>query len=401
MPTIAMDVHRRTSPLTAGIVAGAMLAAFAGSMSGSSRLVPLLTSPRKADVYFDADAPRVYENVTSRQSNHTRNKLHPLASLPGWLAVRALGEVVDDGTAARTMVALNAAASIGTFLWVLAVVGVSGLDLALMAILALSTATAWFWFTMVEIFPFGTPGLLLSVGLVAGTRPVERAGWYILAQLATLGATVSNWPASLAATFLARPLRNAVRLSVIAIAVTLAVQILERPLFPNQRFPLRQEARFLRPVTADSVWQALRVFFVTSVVAPAIHEEPDTTSPAKRLSTVRSPIGSAGIGGLVASVAWIGALLIGLSGLAGLEERRAFVATLGVALVSQCALHLVYGRETFLYAAHYVPLLLVVAACGLLTRAAPVARVLIAIVVALAIPANVEQMASVLAYLRK
>lgn len=50
---------------------------------------------------------------------------------------------------------------------------------------------------------------------------------------------------------------------------------------------------------------------------------------------------------------------------------------LGITLVGQLCLHLLYGTETFLHSLHFAPLLVVVGAFSTLTRARPVALVLV------------------------
>lgn len=393
----------RTPALTAWIAAAAMIVAFAGSVRGSTQLVALLATHPVDDIYFDADARRVYRNATDRTSNHMRTKLHPLVSISSWSAVRVMAALgMSDADAVRTMVAINAAVTAGVLVWVLGTLGLAPVDQSLMFLVAASSATAWFWFTVAETFPFGAPGILLAVGLVARShQAAQSALGYFLVNAATLGVTISNWVIGLVATFVARPVREAWRLSALAFGVLLAIWAAQLVIFPLQRFPTRQEMRFLRPFTATAFAQVPRVFFVTSVVVPAIHEEPDTTSPAIRLSTVRSGIGSTGLGGTIASAAWVGMLVAGVVGLVGLRRLWRVQWLLGIAVASQLGLHLFYGRETFLYSAHYVPLLLVVAACGLLTRAAPVVRAMAAVLIVLAVPANVSQMAYVIDYLQK
>jgi hypothetical protein len=55
---------------------------------------------------------------------------------------------------------------------------------------------------------------------------------------------------------------------------------------------------------------------------------------------------------------------------------------LGLAILGQLALHILYGEETFLYSLHFVPLLIVVAAASTLTSTRPYALALVALLLA-------------------
>jgi hypothetical protein len=65
-----------------------------------------------------------------------------------------------------------------------------------------------------------------------------------------------------------------------------------------------------------------------------------------------------------------------------LKQHGRFRIMLGVTLLGQLVLHMVYGNETFLYSLHVMPLLILVAAASTLTRARPVALALTALLLA-------------------
>jgi hypothetical protein len=71
---------------------------------------------------------------------------------------------------------------------------------------------------------------------------------------------------------------------------------------------------------------------------------------------------------MVAVVLWGGLLGLGLWSLLTREEQPRLRLVLGLTLLGQLALHLVYGNETVLYALHFGPLLVVMAALTTLTR---------------------------------
>ena len=64
---------------------------------------------------------------------------------------------------------------------------------------------------------------------------------------------------------------------------------------------------------------------------------------------------------------------IGLWALSFLGKHLRFFIALGMTLLGQLVLHMLFGWETFLFSIHFVPLLVVVAALSTLTRARVVA----------------------------
>ncbi len=73
---------------------------------------------------------------------------------------------------------------------------------------------------------------------------------------------------------------------------------------------------------------------------------------------------------------WIILLGLGLWALFGRKPRSRFGTVLALTLLGQFGLHLLYGDEAFLYALHFGPLLVVLAALSTLTRARLMALVL-------------------------
>jgi hypothetical protein len=90
-------------------------------------------------------------------------------------------------------------------------------------------------------------------------------------------------------------------------------------------------------------------------------------------------LGSGGAFGIAAVAGWLGLLALGLWGMARGAARPRLA--IGVVLLGQFTLHLIYGDEPFTYAAHYVPLLVVLAAFASATPARWIALGLAAVVV--------------------
>ena len=89
---------------------------------------------------------------------------------------------------------------------------------------------------------------------------------------------------------------------------------------------------------------------------------------APLMTVQNSAPGSTGVCGKIATTAWAILLLLGLAGLFLARGIIPFRITLVLIILSQMALHILYGEETFLYALHFAPLLVVLAALATLTR---------------------------------
>lgn len=125
---------------------------------------------------------------------------------------------------------------------------------------------------------------------------------------------------------------------------------------------LQEEAGGPFPVT--------RAFFLHAMVMPVIDRIPQKYEKRGWLLTVQhSQPGSASPWGVVAVVCWAGLLGFGVWGAIRDRVNRRVVLVLGLSLAGQLALHLIFGEETFLYALHVIPLLIVLAAFGSLTSA--------------------------------
>lgn len=106
------------------------------------------------------------------------------------------------------------------------------------------------------------------------------------------------------------------------------------------------------------------------------------------MSVQHSPIGSSGGWGVAATILW-GALIVAtLFGLFTSRGDRPLRIVLGATLAGQVLLHLIYGEETFLYALHLAPLLILSAA--LAVASTTWRRLILALAVALAIAAAVN-----------
>ncbi|MGH8613132.1 MAG: hypothetical protein ACREYF_14225 [Gammaproteobacteria bacterium] len=361
----------RTSTLRPDLVLALTLSVLAtlGALQGMERLGGL------SDTWFESDQDRVYENMTRVNSDHYRSKVHPLfplASLPAVTVLAKLGGVTP-------LQAVRVALASVVFLWTMAffallrLLGCPRLDAVLFTAVALVSAASLFWFTVPETYSFGSLSIVLAL-LVVGLSEYHALSerWYLLTSAATLSMTVTNWMVGLVAVFNRFAWRKAVQISVNAFALVSALWILQKLFVPSAEFiNVAEEPKYLHLRSAGNPLQKMQAFFSHSMVMPPIGSGTKSDPPWAILSVQHSTVWSGGPLGKTAAGLWLGLLGLGLWGLFKSSTQQALRRVIGLALLGQLALHLIYGKETFLYSLHYLPLLVLMAACGALTRARP------------------------------
>jgi len=135
-------------------------------------------------------------------------------------------------------------------------------------------------------------------------------------------------------------------------------------------------SRFLVSPRSGGSAAITRSFVWHSMVMPAV-DVVDTKKQPLRMVTQPSPPGSGTPWGRAA--VWLWSALLGLGVWAAWARRKRNAPlrrVLGLVLLGQLILHLLYGEETFLYSLHWLPLLVILAAFSALTRLRPVALTL-------------------------
>jgi hypothetical protein len=341
--------------------AGAVLATHGAGVIGTK-----IADWHNFDLWFQSDAPRVFENLTLRKSDHYRSNVHPLFSLVGYGGVYLLRRFLrlDPWAAVHCFEAIVAAAWAATLYLLLRLAGHRPADGAVLALLGLGSAAAVFWLTVPESYGLGSITLMLPLALLAveASRRVP-VWWWVVANAASLSITVTNWMSGLAAALRAFGWRRAGLVSGAALVLVTAGWAVEHELFPSTEFFVsREEQNYLRVPTPPRIARVVTTVMVHTIVLPRI--DPAVAAP-HWLSVQRSWPGSGGPLTVVATVAWVTLLGLGLR-----EARRRWrtdplVLVTLVCLAGQIALHLVYGEETFLYALHWLPLLVVLAGFAL------------------------------------
>jgi hypothetical protein len=369
-----------------------LLAIAAATLSGrSSRaLAHGLLDDRNEDTWFDADIPRVYGDMTDGADTDRKRGLvlHPafgLVTRPV-VAVLSMALGLEALPAVRSTVATAAALWIALLFACLRAMGCRRPDAALVALVALSSAGAFFWLGVPETYTLASIGILAAFLLTAvGERRRLSEAWYVGVTALAFAFTLTNGAYALLVAFLQRPWKRAVAIAGAGLAIVLLLVAEQVAVHPEGRlFPRgRREARFLQFPGPERIGRVTVAATMHSIVMPGLGRvaQPRRDGSARLcLSVQQEPPASAGGWGLIGTCAWGALLAIGLWALVTLRTQQGLRLTLAAGLCLELTLRAFYGPETFLAALHFVPFLVGIAALATLTRARPAALVLAAVV---------------------
>lgn len=369
--------------------AGAMLA----SLYGASHIPAAIVRTQSYDMWFEADTPRVYNDMANRAENHYRSNVHPLFVLLTNPVINFFNGVlrIDNLIAIRIVISQVAALWMVTLYALFRLIGCQRLDAVLFCLLAGVSASAIFWFVVPETYAFGSCTILLAL-LIAGLsqhRKISEAR-FVLMSAATLSITLTNWMAGIIATFCSLPWRRAVQITVNAFCLVVVLWTAQKYLFPGGNFFLvhQNEQRFMVSSQDGNRQKVLQSFVFHSMVMPRFEGVNRQLLPGRQIMlTQQSPPGSGTPWGKFAVALWLGLIVFGVWGLCVDKQNSRLKRALALTLTGQLALHLLYGPETFLYALHFGPLLIVTAVFGSFTRAR---RLVLALTVALTVCAGLN-----------
>lgn len=167
---------------------------------------------------------------------------------------------------------------------------------------------------------------------------------------------------------------------------------------------IKGELEFMLLPQSGGPLAAVRAFFLHSMVMPAIRlvdlVEKNDTSVMPKMTIQAAAAGSDSPWGAAAVGLWAALLGLGLWSLFVLQQQRKLRLVLGLALLGQLLLHLVYGAETFLYVLDFFPVLLAIATLGTLTRFRILALTLAVLVTFSAGANNLVQFQQAIEYFR-
>ena len=345
------------------VAAGWFVVMAAAVFHVSSWVLPFLRWREFDNIYFHADIALVYSNMTELNSNHYRTQMHPLFSIVMWPLV-AMTNALSDATSAsivRLLLAINAGATATIAFLILHRITASRVDASLFTLLLCVSASTLFWSPVPETFPFGGTTILLMLAVAAMT-PRPRISVLVLANVAAMSMTLTNGMVGFYATLrlLWPRWRKSLSVFVTAVCVVILLGMASKLIIPSSGYAgdFRRYIAWIRaPSTSD-----VRSFFVHSVVMPApIFRQ--RSDGALEVVNEESTAGSGSRAGAVGVWLWLILLAIGtISAIMRNDGARPFRDILLLSAGSQFLLHAVFADGPFLFSAHFVPMLILLAA---------------------------------------
>lgn len=331
------------------------------------------------DEWFTSDTPRIIANMCERLSDNHRTKVHPLFPLIAWPPVHLLKTQLDmwGVSAIRLVNAALVSIWISVIFMMLRLMGCQRLDSIIFTVLSGVSAAALFWFAVPETFSFGSLSILLALCLVALAQYRKLPeSYFTIINAITLSITTTNWMVGILATITHFRWKRALQIIVNGFCIVVLLWAVQKYLFPTSIFFLgdREEERYITPgLSYEGIKQVTQSFFYHSMVMPAIQEDYFYTDIWPWMRTQNSLPGSAGKMGVFAVIIWTGLLALGFWALFHLDKHLKLRIVLGLTILGQLILHILYGNETFLYSLHFIPLLVILTALSALTPARPLA----------------------------
>lgn len=366
-------------PYLADVMAIVVLIVVAGVASYFGSLLigeNVLDKKQFGDTWFDSDVSAYFIWLNNRFSElHVRTYKHPLFSLIFCLPVYGLNALgIELMVAMRLYMAVIAGLWLGAFYLLLRLLGCRRFDAILFSAIGATSAAAMFWFVVPESYPFGSLSLILAAILTLLAQSRILPLWsYIATNIFTLSITITNWMAGIFTTILENSKQKSSQILIRTLGIVIVLSGVQKLIFPKATFPPfippGKEASYLFSAESGGVFRILQSSIAHTIVMPQIQVLPHPRTGAPIMLTQFSFPGSGSLWGAIAVGLWMALLALGIWALLSLKIHQKFRLFLGLLLLGQLLLHLVYtGRETFLYSLHFAPLFIVLAALSTLTR---------------------------------
>ncbi|MBX2811466.1 MAG: hypothetical protein KTR25_06645 [Myxococcales bacterium] len=334
------------------------------------------------NLWFEADIPRVYENMTDLQSNHYRTSVHPISSLI--LAPITVSLTMTTGATpvqvARGVVGILSAISAGLLLLTMHRFGLSLFAATTFCFIYLSSAAYIHWSGVIELV--GPNSFTMTVGLAfLAYGPTQRSFWWVIASATTLCMTTTHWLVGLSSAWFRLPRRQAIMVSLSALFLISGLSLIQKSIFHEAELfflpkSIIAEKIWITPASAQkyqranwSLHDSIRSLLVTSIIAPPpyVYSVPTIQDGREKIkqTTVNNQkilLSQISWSAIIASILWVCLFCGGLLTLLTKIALRPFGYALSVMLVAQTILHSVYGDITFLYSLNIAPLLTAIAA---------------------------------------
>lgn len=326
------------------------------------------------NVWFQGDISRVYESLTSRFSyGHYRAKVHPLFSILTTPIAFVLNKIFNLNWYQTIQIIVVAIACI----WALAMyallrlIGCLKTEALLFSIFGLSSAAALFWLSVPESYGLGSISIItaLSLAVIASQKSVP-AWLQVLISSFSLSITVTNWMTGILSSFTTNSYRRAAKITISALIFVAIIWVIQKQIFPTAVFFIgdTEESKYVYFPTTERIINVLKSFFLNTIFATNLLVSGYNIHNWPMLSFQTSEINIFNFFSALSILLWTMLLTLGLWAILTLKKLTAFRITLGLTIIGQLLLHLIYGEETFLYSLHFLPLLIALSALALLTH---------------------------------
>ena len=402
---MAIMVHEQSLPRTASrtryqlalwfdplacLLIGALAAVWAFTMGG--QIGPWINDYRYLDLWFQGDSPRAFANMTNLLNNPwSRDDLHPLFRVVTYPLTAAVAWIfaLSLEQAVRVVVSGVAGLWAASFYGLLRLMRLPRLEAMIFSFVLLTSAAFVFWSGLPETFLFGSLSLIMSMALLAAAEWRRTSpGLYVLNNLLTVGFVPTSALAGVATTFLRYSFKKALGVLAVSAAALFAFWHVHKAFFPVDR--ASSQDFFLDQAVGPL--QILTSLFLHTLVMPEIKlitSSNFTPDYLWRMTTQFSDPGSGGLLSLVAVVAWVGLMLLGIWSVITLRASLKLRLLLAIVGLGFLGAHLMFGDETFLYSLQFAPLLVMLAAFSAL---GPLRRWSLALAVVFVLSAGIHNL---------
>ena len=334
-------------------------------------LAPAIVHSSTFDYWFESDAPAITIQLSDRLAlENERANRHPLfapALYPIPYVLRHLAGVGKTAAVGLTYAGL-AALWAGLFFVLLGQIGLRRIEAITFTALALAAASAIFWFPVPETFAPAAVTLAVALAALAWHERTGRLSWIacVLIAALTVSMTVTNAAAGFLVCLVVLGWRRGLTAIGSSLILVAAAQFVARMMFPHLAYfflpggEIETSAYLLNPL-AGSFADRVAGFFLHSIIVPPLQQ-----GYAAYLSVQQAGFASVPVPVLAGWGLWMLLLVAGILGLRRGGRPKLAIVLIGV-LLSQLALVLVFGQETFLYLLQSGPLLVTLTAFGCLT----------------------------------
>jgi hypothetical protein len=329
------------------------------------------------DVWFDSDSLFIVDQLTDRWSKHNgTNSRHPIYVLLTYplvfVQVRLLG--IDAAHAMLAVLILYSSLYVAMMYAVLRLMDLSIVpSLLFTGIFVVSTPGILFLGIHERLILGGLTILVMVAVFLLHQRRLVPASILMLAAALTLGVTVTNFMIGVLGLLLVLGIRRGIQASANALVVVMFLNVLVVVAFPTSSTLLDVRSwPFLTTVFSGhaerlekggNFWDKVKAFSFYSVILPEpqIQTKPEG-SDIQYLSVQKVGIEEDDEIWYLAAALWVVLLAMGARNLMVSRRWNTLAKLLGLGVLGQFCLFMLYGAETVLFSPYYVPLMVLVAA---------------------------------------